>query len=211
MLTHSVWMEQVHERAALMEKLRHDPSSINNVRNWLRKTGRYKEADTISTLGQHNLLVCSGEYFAERHNGDGKLLNTAHAFNTTMTAGRTDLGTQGFCAGTQRTTWYMGLILNSGTPSISSGDTLASHAGWTETTDYSGNRKQWSPTSTSAVVSNASAMAFTASGTVSVYGGFISTVSSGTSGILWSAGAFSAAQSLSNGQVLNTYYSLTLS
>ena len=37
-------------------------------------------------------------------------------------------------AGSQITTWYVGLT--DGTPTVAAGDTIASHVGWVEVTDY---------------------------------------------------------------------------
>jgi len=43
----------------------------------------------------------------------------------------------------QVATWYIGLVDGATTPTFLAADTLASHTGWTENTNYSGNRKAW--------------------------------------------------------------------
>ncbi len=50
-----------------------------------------------------------------------------------------------FHSGTQVLTgaWFLGLVNNSPGPSLDPTDTLASHAGWAESTDYSGDRPAW--------------------------------------------------------------------
>jgi len=85
-------------------------------------------------------------------------------------------------SGTQVYTHYVGL---KGTGTISGTDTLASH-GWSEITDYSGDRKIWSEggVSTQSITNSASVASFTINNTVTVAGAFMCTVISGTSGIL---------------------------
>ena len=91
----------------------------------------------------------------------------------------------------------MGLITGpgSGTTYIA-GDTLATHAGWTEFTNYSGNRKAvtfGTPTlADPSVISNsASPSSFTITGGGgTVAGAFLTNVNTGTSGILFSEGDF---------------------
>jgi hypothetical protein len=114
--------------------------------------------------------------------------------------------------------WYLGLI--SGTsPTIAAGDTLASHAGWTEvpvTSGYSGNRKQLtfgsSTSADPAVISNPSAAQFAMLGTYVVSGAFLCTVASGTSGVLFSASTFEAPgdRSVVSGDTLNVTYTFEL-
>lgn len=86
--------------------------------------------------------------------------------------------------------WYVGLIDNSGPPVLSAGDTLSSHSGWTEAAgggvDYSGNRKLWTNGSPSSnQVTNASYVQFPITASFTVYGIFLCSVSTGTSGTLF--------------------------
>lgn len=85
---------------------------------------------------------------------------------------------------------YMGLT--DGTPSFAAGDTLASHAGWTEVTAYTGDRKLWDKTLTAVTLTNSGSTAsftgFTGTGTIG--GLFLATVSTGTAGSLISGVAF---------------------
>src|SRR5690606_19125557 len=55
--------------------------------------------------------------------------------NLVTTAGKNHLLDVAFKAGSQITSWYVGLISGS-SPTIAGTDTLASHDGWTEFTDY---------------------------------------------------------------------------
>jgi hypothetical protein len=95
----------------------------------------------------------------------------------------------------QLTSWYVGLINNSGFTSIVASDTIASHAGWSElTTQYSqGTRPAWGQGAASAqIITNASPIVFSMVTTVTVQGLIIVSQSTkgGTSGLMWSAASF---------------------
>lgn len=88
-------------------------------------------------------------------------------------------------------TWYMGLIDNSGSPVLAETDTLVSHTGWTEFTAYSGTRKAWVPAAAASKVKGTTTVSsFVLTASATVYGAFICSVTSGTSGILFNTGAF---------------------
>lgn len=108
-------------------------------------------------------------------------------------------------------TWYMGLM-GAVTSGVAAGDTLASHTGWAEFTDYSGNRPSisWaSSTTASPSVITSSARSFSITGTGTVTGAFVCSVTSGTSGVLFSAKTFSASRNVVSGDTLNVTYSLS--
>lgn len=91
---------------------------------------------------------------------------------------------------------------------------MSSHAGWTELQDYSESvRQTWSKGAASGgVMTNGTQMSFTINANGKTAKGlFITTVSTkgGTTGTLLSAGAFSAAQAVYNGQVLKATYTIT--
>lgn len=99
--------------------------------------------------------------------------------------------------------WYVGL---KGTGSAAAGDTLASHAGWTELTPYTGNRPAFTPGTISAgsVDNSASKATYAITGTATVAGAFVCSAASGTSGTLLGAGDFGAgSKSVGNGDTLN--------
>ena len=117
--------------------------------------------------------------------------------------------------------WYLGLVEGPGSgTSYAAGDTLASHAGWTELTpgtDYTGNRKAvtfgTATTADPSVISNsasAASFAMLVNGTV-VAGAFLCSVASGTSGVLFSAGDFTGGdKTVDNGDTLNVTYTFSL-
>lgn len=110
------------------------------------------------------------------------------------------------------TTWFIGLI--SATPTVAAGNTLASHAGWTEVTAYDeGARQAWvdGGVSSQSVSNVGSPAVFTisADGT-DVGGAFLCGVNSGTSGTLYAAGAFTAGnKSLDDGDTLEVTFTAT--
>lgn len=117
-------------------------------------------------------------------------------------------------SGTQITSWYVGLTSSSPTPAA--GDTMASHAGWTEVhTQYDeANRVTWTPGSVSgqSVSNTASKAQFTINGGVTVGGAFLTSdnTKNGTSGTLFSIGAFSGGnRSLVSTDVLNVTATFT--
>lgn len=108
----------------------------------------------------------------------------------------------------QDTTHYVGL---KGTGSVAAADTLASHTGWTEITDYTGDRKAWveAGASSQSITNSASPATFAINGTCNVYGAFISVPATGTAQELICAVDFTTNRSLGNGDTLNVSYTLT--
>lgn len=122
-------------------------------------------------------------------------------------------------AATQLTTWYIGLITGPGSgTTIAAGDTLASHAGWTEFTNYTGNRKTatfgTATTADPSVIDNtASPASFSISGAGgTVAGAFLASVDTGTSGTLFSASDFQSPgdRVVVSGDTLNVTYTFSL-
>lgn len=169
--------------------LEKEPVKFKGVFKW-----RVLEADGSPALDEQG-APREGEF----HNGN----------NTT---GLNNLLNEYFGAATQTTTWYLGLVDNASFSAFSTSDTLASHAGWLENTNYTGNRQTWSPGSASAAsITNGTPASFAITSTVVIKGAFLASVASGTSGILWATGAFSSTQSLINGQTLQVTYTATAS
>lgn len=90
-----------------------------------------------------------------------------------------------FLGATAKDTWYFGLIATSAT--LNAADTLASHAGWTEVTDYSGNRQTYvvsAAASDKEVISDVASFTMTAE--TDIRGSFLCNAETGTSGNLFS-------------------------
>lgn len=117
-----------------------------------------------------------------------------------------------FHAATQTSAWFIGLIKT--TYTHAAGDTLASHAGWTEAvlgTDYTGNRKEWTEGAAAAgVITNAATVDFAMLTTITLKGALLCASATGTSAILFCTAAFTGGdQAVNNGDTLKATYTLT--
>lgn len=147
-------------------------------------------------------------YKVECDGPDGKVKWTETFENLVTTAGKTDIVDKYFKGSGYTAAWYLGLA-GAGTKAV--GDTLASHAGWTEITAYTGNRGAITFGTTSAGSNTATAVSFPITGTATVAGAFISSVATGTSGILYSVGDFAASRSVLSGDTLNVTMTVSVS
>lgn len=114
--------------------------------------------------------------------------------NIVVNQGLNDLLDVTLSGATQDTTWFVGLL--SATPTVAAGDTLASHAGWTEVTAYDEvNRVAWvdAGAASQSITNSASPAVFTINANGTTMGGaFLAGVNTGTAGRLYAAGAFTA-------------------
>jgi hypothetical protein len=119
----------------------------------------------------------------------------------------------GFTAG-----WFLGLVEGPGSGNTyADGDTLASHAGWAEYTDYSGNRGGITFGSATladpSVIANGTPVSFTITGGGgTVAGAFLTDVATGTGGVLFSVSNFEAPgdRAVVSGDTLNVTYTFSL-
>lgn len=141
-------------------------------------------------------------------NGNVKWQETVH--NLVLTAGKTDIVDKYLKGSSYTAAWY--LVLK-GTGSISASDTLATHAGWTELTPYSGvNRPSitWGTTSSGSNTSTAVSISINASATVAGAGIGTSQAIATTSGVLYSMSDFATARSVVNGDTLNVTVTISV-
>ncbi len=174
-------------------------------------------AGLITNPTTGDMVGAAGVYTVTCVDSDGveKWSDTFH--NLVMNGGVANMNSVYFASGTQSTTWYLGLVTGpaSGT-TFAAGDTLAIHAGWTENTDYTGSRKSVTfgsaTTANPSVITNsASPSSFAITGTATIAGAFLCNVASGTSGVLFSAGDFTAGdKSVASGDTLNVTYTFSL-
>lgn len=167
----------------------------------------------------NNKASAGGVYKIQCHGSDGALKWEQNTPNLVVNQGLQDMNATYFDAGTQVTTWYVGLITGPGSgTTIAAGDTLLTHGGWTEFTNYSGNRKAavfgTATTADPSVINNtASPAAFSISGAGgTVAGAFLASVATGTSGILFSAADFQSPgdRIVVSGDTLNVQYTFSL-
>jgi len=179
--------------------------------------------DTVSA----GLIARTGAEFGARAGGvfhvecldkDGNLKWKTSEHNLVVNEGLQEMNTEFFKGSTYTAAFFLGLITGPGSgTTFAAADTLASKA-WTEYTDYSGARKAvtfgTATTADPSVISNsASPSSFAISGAGGVIAGaFLCTVSSGTSGVLFSESDFQSPgdRTVVSGDTLNVTYTFSL-
>ena len=157
-----------------------------------------------------------GVYTVECVAPDGTVKWTDTFPNLVMNEGVQYMNTQTFKGASYTAAWYLGLVTGPGSgTTFAATDTLASHS-WTESVAYAGSRKAvtfgTATTANPSVISNsASPASFVMNATVTIAGAFLTNVSSGTSGILFSAGDFTGGDKfVDSGDTLNVTYTFSL-
>jgi hypothetical protein len=174
-------------------------------------------AGLITNPTAGDMVGAGGVYTVTCVGPDGveKWADTFH--NLVMNGGLANMNGVYFASGSQSTTWYLGLVTGPGSgTTFAAGDTLATHAGWTESTAYTGNRKTVTfgaaTTANPSVITNsASPSSFAINATATIAGAFLCNVATGTSGVLFSAGDFTGGdKSVASGDTLNVTYTFSL-
>lgn len=135
--------------------------------------------------------------------------------NLVTTGGKNDALDKYFAGSGYTAAWYLLLIGSTGYSALNAADTMASHAGWTESVAYSNASR---PTLAFAAASGGSkatsaAASFTINATDTIKGAATTTVNtkSGTTGILYSAGLFTGGdRAVANGDTLQVSGSWSL-
>lgn len=162
--------------------------------------------------GQDEQISITGAYTVECFDADGNLKWSDQIKNLVVTVGKNDLLDKYFAGSAYTATWYLGLINSGGT--YAAGDTMASHAGWTENTGYSAATRpapSWSAASAGSKATTATAFSINATGTIG--GAFMTSnnTKAGTTGILYSAGNFTGGnRSVASGDTLNVTYTASV-
>ena len=137
----------------------------------------------------------------------GKLVWRDKFHNLVVTVGMNDMLDKYFAGAAYTAAWFLGLA-GVGTPATA--DTLASHAGWAEINPYTGNRPSIPWSAASGGSKNSPAVSFSITSSATVGGAFIASVNTGTAGILFSSGQFSASKVVNNGDTLNVTPTISL-
>jgi hypothetical protein len=161
----------------------------------------------------------TGRFLMECYDKDGLLKWSAEESNLVVNGGLQYMAGTALTSTTQITTWYIGLYGAGASNTPAAGDTMASHAGWTEVTPYSGAR----PTATfaaatnanpSVVTNSASPASFSINATQTVGGAFLvsDSTAGGSTGTLFSAADFQSPgdRSVVSGDTLNVTYTFSL-
>lgn len=137
------------------------------------------------------------------------LLGGIGVMGIVTTAGKNDLLTQYFKGSAYTAAWFVGLVDGGSAPTYAAGDTMASHAGWTENVGYSNaNRVTWTGGTAAAgsIDNSGSPAAFNINATGTIAGDFIvsNSTKSGTTGVLYSESNFTQGnRSVVSGDTLN--------
>jgi hypothetical protein len=174
-------------------------------------------ATLVTRPGLGETVGAGGVYTVECVGPDGQVKWADSFHNLVMNGGLANMNGAYLAGSAQSTTWYLGLVTGPGSgTTFAAGDTLASHAGWTESTDYTGNRKAVTfgaaTTANPSVITNsASPSSFAMNATATIAGAFLCNVDTGTSGVLFSAGDFTGGdKSVASGDTLNVTYTFSL-
>lgn len=134
--------------------------------------------------------------------------------NLVVVTGRNKVLDATFKTGEAANAWYVGLVDNAGFSAYNDGDTMASHAGWAESSAYAEANRQAFVCSTPAAGSAdnvASRAIFTANATKIMRGAFLtdSATKGGTTGTLYGVGDFTVPRSVIAGD--QVYAQMTVS
>lgn len=196
-----------------------------------KEKGGFGDQATISlqaNASANELVGVEGHYHVECRDKDGNL-KWEESFPNLVNAVGKELMLDTLLKGVSYSVTgpYLGLISGS-TPTFDAADTMSSHGGWTEFTNYTvggspvrGTAVFASATSTGSTPANvtssaASAITYTitsSGGTVGgcflVLGSGASSTQSNTGGVLYSAGAFAVAKVTTAGDTVSVTYSTT--
>ena len=162
-----------------------------------------------------------GVFLVECYDKEGNLKWKEESKNLVVNVGLKDMNDKYFSGSGYTATWYLGLITGPGAgTTIDPGDTMATHAGWTEDTAYSQSTRPAcsfgaATTADPSVISNSSSVAvFSINGTTTIAGAFLTSnnTKGGTTGILFSASDFQSPgdRAVVNGDTLNVTYTFSL-
>jgi hypothetical protein len=184
-----------------------------------------KSTDLVSSTVQKSKGVSEGlkgggVFTVTCFDKDGNLKWEAKSPNLVVNVGLQDMNTKYFSGSGYTAAWYIGLYGAASSNDPAAGDTMSSHAGWTEVTDYSQATRPaatfgTATTADPSVIDNSGSVAvFSINGTTTVGGAFLTSddTKSGTSGTLFSAADFEAPgdRAVVNGDTLNVTYTFSL-
>jgi hypothetical protein len=166
-----------------------------------------------------------GIYTLECFDKDGKLKWEHSSHNLVVNVGLQDMNSKYFLGSSYTATWFIGLITGPGSgTTIIAGNTMTSHAGWNEDTNYSNATR---PTATfgsaslnnpsvisNSVASGGTLATFNINGGSTIAGAFLvsNSTKGGTTGILFSASDFQSPgdRVVVSGDTLNVTYQFSL-
>lgn len=161
-----------------------------------------------------------GVYTMQCFDKDGNLKWEAECPNLVVNGGLQDMNNKYFLGSAYTATWYIGLYGSGASNSPAAGDTMSSHAGWTEVVPYSQATRPActfaTPTTAnpSVATNSASPAVYSINATATVGGAFLvsDNTKGGSTGTLYSASDFTSPgdRSVVSGDTLNVTYTLSL-
>lgn len=182
-------------------------------------SGDAAAAGLVAKTGSSEGIKGGGVFRVQCFDSAGQLKWEDSMHNLVVNEGLEDMNMKYFKGSSYNAAFYLGLVEGPGSgTAYAAADTLASHAGWTEFTNYSGARKLVTFGSATeadpSVISNSgSPSSFSISGGGGVVAGaFLCTVDSGTSGVLFSEADFNSPgdRTVVAGDTLNVTYTFSL-
>lgn len=174
----------------------------------------------VANTGSGEQMLATGKYLVECFDKNNNLKWTAESKNLVVNVGLQYMAGVALTSTAQITDWYVGLYGAASSNNPAASDTMSSHAGWTEVTDYSESVRQTATfaaatnANPSVVTNTASKAVFTMNATTTVGGAFLTSddTKGGTTGTLFSAADFQSPgdRSVVNGDVLNVTYTFSL-
>lgn len=165
-------------------------------------------------------VKAGGVFTVQCFDKDGNLKWEHAEHNLVVNVGLKDMNEKYFTGSGYTAAWYLGLYGAAASNNPAAGDTMASHAGWTEVTAYSQSTRPQAifgtaTTADPSVISNAASVAvYSINGTAVVGGAFLTSdnTKGGTTGTLFSAADFQAPgdRSVVSGDTLNVTYQFSL-
>ena len=176
-------------------------------------------AGLVAKTGFDETAKGGGVFHVQCFDKDGTLKWEDQMHNLVVNEGLQDMNTKYFKGSAYTAAFFLGLVTGPGSgTTYAAADTLASHAGWTEFTNYAGSRKAvtfgTATTADPSVISSSAAPSqFSISGAGgTVAGAFLCNVASGTSGVLFSEADFQSPgdRVVVSGDTLNVTYTFSL-
>jgi len=165
-------------------------------------------------------MSAKGRFIVECFDKDGNLKWREDNENLVVNVGLQDMNTKYFSGSAYTAAWYIGLYGAAASNNPAAGDTMSSHAGWTENTTYSNATRPQAvfgtaTTANPSVISNSASVAvFNINGTTTVGGAFLvsNSTKGGSTGTLFSASDFQSPgdRAVVSGDTLNVTYQFSL-
>ena len=177
-------------------------------------------AGVTSGRGSCEGIKGGGVFEVKCFDAQGNLKWEAQKHNLVVNVGLQDMNNKYFLGSGYTATWYLGLYGAASSNNPAAGDTMASHAGWTEETGYSQSTRpacsfaSASVADPSVITNSASPATFSINATAVIGGAFLTSdnTKGGTTGILFSASDFGSPgdRSVVSGDTLTVTYTFSL-